>query len=679
MGATLLEGKKKEGGDGEGGVGFRVWAPNYDTVAVLTMSDSRSDRWKRTVLNAEPFGFHSGTVDDAGEGTRYLYSLGGRGEGQGHQEDAKKEEEKRRPDPRSRYQPEGVHGPSEVVDPGAFRWTDGEWRGTAREDLVIYELHTGTYTPEGTFESIIPHVHYLRDELGVTAIELMPVAQFPGTRNWGYDGVYSFAPQNSYGGPSGLKRLVDACHAAGLAVLLDVVYNHFGPEGNYLGEYGPYFSAKYRTPWGLAVNYDDRGCDEVRRFVVDNARYWLSEYHFDGLRLDAIHGIFDFSPKHILAEIADAVREEEASQRRKLHVIAESDLNDPRVIEPRAIGGYDLDAQWSDDFHHSVHSYLTGERFSYYSDFGSLDDIVKSILEGFVYDGRYSRFRGMAHGAPPPAKLAGDRFVICIQNHDQVGNRPDGARLASLLDTPALKLAAGLLLLSPYVPLLFMGEEFGERAPFYYFTSHGDPRLVDAVREGRKREHAEAHEHFVDAPFVDPQDPRTFELSKVDHGLLLRPAKNRNREMFQYYRALISMRALHPALRKMDRSRVEVTRSGGAIVMRRWEPGVEELAVVYDFEGRVVVPQGLFDGKWRLIFDSAEKEQSRGERREEGEEGAWQGQRRQEQQENEGDRYEEEEENKKEKKDNPDDRRGRRHGAHRLTVFMNDAYISKAS
>jgi maltooligosyltrehalose trehalohydrolase len=577
-GTTILE---KDGGE----VGFRVWAPNSEKVEVLTLGAPGG--WRRTPLDAEPLGFHSGTVDGARPGTRYLYSLDGG--------------KKKRPDPRSRYQPEGVHSPSEVVDPGAFQWTDGPWKGVAQEDLIIYELHTGTYTPEGTFESIIAHLGRLRDGLGVTAIELMPVAQFPGDRNWGYDGVYPFAPQNSYGGPTGLKRLVDGCHAAGLAILLDVVYNHLGPEGNYLGDYGPYFSSKYRTPWGLAVNYDDRGCDEVRRFVVDNALSWVSEYHFDGLRLDAIHGIFDFSPKHILAEVGDAVKAEAAAQGRRLTVIAESDLNDPKVIEPRATGGYDLDAQWSDDFHHSVHAYLTGERFSYYSDFGSLEDIEKAILGGFVYDGRYSRFRGMTHGAHPPPGLRGDKFVVCLQNHDQVGNRPDGARLATLIDPPGLRLAAALLVLSPYVPLLFMGEEFGEKAPFYYFTSHGDAGLVEAVREGRKREHAEAHAQF-DVPFIDPQDPRTFEVSKVDHRLPIR--RSWNREMLRYYRGLIAMRALHPALKNMCRDRIEVSRSRGALVVRRWEPSVEELALVYDFEGRGVAPQGLLDGRWRLIFDS---------------------------------------------------------------------------
>jgi maltooligosyltrehalose trehalohydrolase len=527
---------------------------------------------------------------DVNAGTKYLYSLDGG--------------KKKRPDPRSRYQPDGVHGPSEVVDPDAFRWTDQRWKGVAQDDLVIYEMHTGTYTPEGTFESILPRLDYLRNELGITAIELMPVAQFPGTRNWGYDGVYAYAPQNSYGGPAGLKSLVDRCHDMGLAVLLDVVYNHFGPEGNYLADFGPYFSSRYKTPWGLAVNYDDHGCDEVRQFVVDNARFWVSEYHLDGLRLDAIHGIFDFSPRHILTEIGDAIRAQEAALGRRLHVIAESDLNDPKIISEKGTGGYGLDAQWSDDFHHSVHSYLTGERSRYYSDFGSIDDIEKSIRDGFVYDGKYSKFRGRTHGASS-SDLPGRKFVVCIQNHDQVGNRPDATRLGALLKPPALKMAIGLLLLAPNIPLLFMGEEFADNAPFYYFTSHADPKLVEAVREGRRREHHE--EGHTSIPYVDPQDPSTFEKSKVNHALL---NEKFNREIFQYYRELISMRARHPALRGMNKDNMEIVKSKRALVIRRWEPDVEELVLIYDFGGSPVAPGGLFDGRWHRIFDSEGGESS---------------------------------------------------------------------
>jgi maltooligosyltrehalose trehalohydrolase len=569
----------------DGEVEFRVWSPFSSNVEVTTRS--RSGGWVRAPMQVEQDGFHSARVK-GDSGTRYLYVLDG---------------EKARPDPVSRYQPEGVSNPSEVVDPDGFSWTDQRWKGVPQDDLLIYEIHTGTYTRRGTFYSIRPHLRYLSSELGVTAIELMPVGQFPGARNWGYDGVHPYAPQSSYGGPAGLKGLVDDCHANGLAVLLDVVYNHLGPEGNYLADFGPYFSYKYKTPWGPAINYDDAGSDRVREFVVDNARYWVTEYHLDGLRLDAVHGIFDFSPRHILAEIGDAIRAQESTLGRRLHVIAESDLNDPRLISRKAVGGYGLDAQWSDDFHHAVHSYLTGERSRYYMDFGALADIEKSIRDGFVYDGRYSRFRMRTHGAPSSG-LPGRRFVISIQNHDQVGNRPDGARLSTLLGPSQLRAAIALLLLAPNVPLLFMGEEFGEDAPFYYFTSHGDPQLVEAVREGRRRE-LEA-EGMKGEGFVDPQDPRTFERSRVDHGLL---KKRRNREIFLYYRELITMRAMHPALRNMSKERMEVRGAPRALGIRRWQPGVEELAAVYALGEAAPGPDGLFEGRWRKIFDSEERRQ----------------------------------------------------------------------
>jgi maltooligosyltrehalose trehalohydrolase len=566
----------------EGGVEFRVWAPFVKRVA-LELTSPKGER-SSMQMEADDRGFHVLNTE-ARAGSRYMYVLDG---------------DKRRPDPVSRFLPQGVHGPSEVVDASDFPWTDAAWRGVPHEQLLVYEIHVGTYTPEGTFAGVSRKLDYLKHEVGVTAVELMPVGQFPGERNWGYDGVSPYAPQNSYGGPAGLKKLVDQCHAKGLAVLLDVVYNHLGPEGNYLGEFAPYFSNKYKTPWGPALNYDDRGCDEVRRFVVNNALYWITEYHFDGLRLDAVNGIFDFSPRNILLELTDAVHARKESLGRELHVIAESDLNDPKLVSPRDLGGYGLDAQWSDDFHHSVHAFLTGERFRYYEDFGKMRDIEKALRDGFVYDGRYSEFRGRTHGAPSSG-LPGKRFLISVQNHDQIGNRPDGARLSTLLTRPALKVAVGLLLLAPNVPLLFMGEEFGETAPFHYFVSHSDPALVRAVREGRRNEmYFKQGGRF----FSDPQDRATFESSKLNHGLRRRAS---NRELLRYYRALIEMRRSHPALGRMNRDHMEIRtlEEEGCMLVRRWEPGVEELLLVYVLGAAVAqLDTNLLKGAWKQIFES---------------------------------------------------------------------------
>ncbi len=419
------------------------------------------------------------------------------------------------PDPASRYQPEGVHGPSQLIST-EFPWEDQNWKGLSKEDLIIYELHVGTFSPKGTFDGVVEKLDYL-SQLGVTALEIMPVAQFPGKRGWGYDGVYLYAVQNSYGGPSGLMRLVNEAHKRDLGIILDVVYNHVGPEGNYMGVIGPYFSSKYRTPWGLTFNYDDYGSDEVRKFILDNVEYWIREFHIDGFRLDAVHAIVDTSPKHILEEIADLVH-----SHGKL-VIAESDLNDPRIVNPKEKCGYGIDAQWVDDFHHAVHAYVTGERQGYYSDFGDLEDIVKSLRDVFVYDGRYSKFRGKSHGRP--TELPGCSFVVYIQNHDQVGNRGGGERLSRLVDIETLKMVSALYILSPYIPMIFMGEEYGEMNPFYYFSDFSEPELVKGVREGRKRDNRQE---------TDPQAEKTFLSSKLSWVI--------DEEMLTWYRELIVMR-----------------------------------------------------------------------------------------------------------------------------------------
>jgi maltooligosyltrehalose trehalohydrolase len=518
---------------GDDSVRWRVWAPKAERVS-LVLIDGEARR--EIPMQKEEGGYHRHDGAGVPEGRRYAYRL---------------DDGPERPDPCSLWQPEGVHGPSAVLRPERFSWSDRDWRGVRREDLVFYELHVGTFTPEGTFEAVIPRLEELRD-LGVTAIEIMPVGQFPGDRNWGYDGVLPYAAQDSYGGPQGLQRLVDACHAAGLAIYLDVVYNHFGPEGNYLGEFGRYFNDRYKTPWGAAVNYDGHGCDAVRDYVLDNVRMWLEEFHLDGLRLDAVHAIFDLGARHILRAIAEVAAEAGARRGGPALVVGESDLNDPRVLYPNDRGGHGLDAQWSDDFHHAVHAFLTGERLGYYTDFGAAEHVARAFERPFLYAWDYSPHRGRKHGAPADG-LSGDRFVVCLQNHDQVGNRASGDRLNGALGLSARRrLAAGLLLLSPHLPLLFMGEEYGEENPFPFFCSFCDPQLVQSVREGRKKEF-EAFAANGEVP--DPQDEDTFASAKLSWSW---PEGTQRAGLRRLYRDMLSARREWPALRDFERRSVRL-------------------------------------------------------------------------------------------------------------------------
>ncbi len=564
-------------------VRFRVWAPRAKTVSVRLLGRNSPP----IPLQVQDLGYFEADVPGVVEGDRYLYVLNS---------------EQERPDPASRFQPEGVHGPSAVVDPRAFRWTDQGWRGLTRDGLVIYELHVGTFTREGTFQAVIPLLDYLQRDVGVTAIELMPVAQFPGTRNWGYDGVYLFAPQASYGGPSGLRLLVDACHAKGLGVILDVVYNHLGPEGNYLGDFGPYFTDRYWTPWGAAINYDGPDSDEVRRYIIDNALHWITEYHIDGLRLDAVHSIYDFGARHILRELTDAVHAQAERLGRSALVIAESDLNDIRIIAPPEEGGYGLDAQWNDDFHHALHALLTGERDGYYQDFGRLDQVATAMQDGFVYTGQRSAYRRRRHGSVsrgrPPS-----RFVVFAQNHDQVGNRARGDRLSTLISFDALKVAAAAVLLAPNIPLLFMGEEYGERAPFLYFIDHGDPGLVEAVRRGRKAEFA-AFGWTGDIP--DPQDPTTFERSRVRPG---KPTDPQQAALLRWYCRLIALRRSVLALAASESSeaghRVQTDDAQQILTLHRWAADGSAALICLGFNKEPASfnlhpPQGT----WRLALCS---------------------------------------------------------------------------
>lgn len=438
------------------------------------------------------------------------------------------------PDPVSRLLPEGVHGPTEIVDPEKFAWSDEGWRGLPLRDYVIYELHIGTFTAEGTFDAAIGKLPYLK-KLGITVIEMMPVAAFPGARNWGYDGVSPYAVQASYGGPEGLKRLVNAAHEVGLGVMLDVVYNHLGNEGNYLRFFGPYFTSKHQTPWGEAINYDQPGSEGVRRYFVENALYWIREYHLDGLRLDAVQTIKDDSPKHILAEIAEDVAALAAELDREVCVIAETDENDEKLVRPAQAGGFGLHAIWSDDFHHALHALFTKERNGYYQDFGRPEQIVRALQDGFVFQGEAFRFWSGRSRGTSSAGMPAAAHVICIQNHDQVGNRACGERLTALVPRGARMLAAALLLLAPETPLLFMGQEYDEPNPFLFFTDYGDPALQKAVREGRCQEFKELD--FSGDSVPDPQDPATFERSKLNWKL----TEGEN-SMLEWYIALLALR-----------------------------------------------------------------------------------------------------------------------------------------
>ena len=505
-----------------------------------------------------------------------------------------------RPDPASHLQPEGVHGKSQFDDPNAFHWNDASWRGIELERMVMYELHVGTFTAEGTFEAIIPRLDEL-SAVGINAIELMPVAQFPGERNWGYDGVYPFAVQYSYGGPKGLKSLVRECHARGIAVLLDVVYNHLGPEGNYLEEFGPYFTDRYRTPWGKAVNFDGPDSDEVRNFFIENALFWFDRYHIDALRLDAVHGIYDMSAVPFLQELAQRVDAFSRAAGRRHYLIAESDLNDTRIIRPPALGGFGIDAQWCDDFHHSIHTLLTGEQTGYYEDFGSTEDLVKSFREGFVYSGQYSRFRRRRHGNSTTS-CPTRRLVVSSQNHDQIGNRMLGDRLSTLVSFEALKLAAAAVILSPHIPLFFMGEEYAEEAPFLYFVDHSDPQLLEAVRKGR-REEFEAFRWKGEPP--DPADIQTFLKSKLRWE---ERSSGKHKIMLEYYRQLLALRKELPALSGLSPKHVEVAgfEHAPTVLLRRWWRRSHVVALFNFSKAASAIEVPLPAGTWNIVLDSAD-------------------------------------------------------------------------
>jgi maltooligosyltrehalose trehalohydrolase len=558
---------------------FLLWAPRAKKVDVR-VENARGSTGMIS-LEALERGYFFGVAKDVSVGALYQYVLDGK---------------TARPDPASEFQPRGVHGASQVMD-GRFDWTDKTWRGLELKKYVLYELHVGTFTPEGTFDAIIPRIANLK-QLGITAIELMPVAQFPGPRNWGYDGTYPFAVQDSYGGPAALKRLVNACHERGMAVVLDVVYNHLGPEGNYLGEFAPYFTEAYRTPWGAALNFDGPHSDEVRRYFIQNALQWIQEFHFDGLRLDAINAIVDTSARKFLEELSAECHAAGQRLNRPVYLIAESDRNDAKVVEGSEVGGWGLDASWNDDFHHALHVLMTGERNGYYEDYSGVEDLARAFRDGFVYAGQYSTFRQKRHGTSTH-DLHGEHFVVFSQDHDQIGNRMLADRYSQTMSLEKLKLAAAVVLLSPYVPMLFMGEEYGEPAPFQYFVSHEDKGLIEAVRKGREEEFARFQ---WAAKLPDPQAEDTFLRSKMNWDL---QDGGKYKVIREFYRELLDLRTRIPALSELSKNDQEVVAFAeqNTLFIRRWR-GDSQVCIAFHFgEAAVSVDAPIPTGRWKRLLD----------------------------------------------------------------------------
>lgn len=558
----------------------RVWAPRAKEVHMMI------NNVPSVPLQPAGYGYWETSTDLIHPGDIYHFSLDG----------------KTYPDPASLSQPGGVHGGSQVIDLDAFQWTDQRWKNPPLEQYIFYELHTGTFTGEGSLKAVEEKLDHLA-ELGITAIELMPVAQFPGARNWGYDGVFPFAVQSSYGGADALKHLVDSCHKKNLAVVLDVVYNHLGPEGNYLELYGPYFTDKYKTPWGKAVNFDDAECDAVRNFFIENVLMWFRDFHIDALRFDAIHAVKDLSPVHIMQEIRQYTDAWMQHSGKTHYLIIECDLNDPRFINPPAIGGYGMDAQWCDEFHHALRVSAGEEREGYYSDFNGIAHLAKSYRDAYVYDGQYSAHRHKTFGIPAKGN-EGKQFVVFSQNHDQVGNRALGERSTVLFGTEKQKLMAAAVMLGPYLPLLFMGEEWGETNPFLYFIDHSDPSLIAAIRKGRQEE----FKHFHTGKQVpDPASPETFLRSKLQWNLL---EKKAHQQLFTYYKTLICLRKKIPVLREPDRERLEVTayEENDLLLLHRWDENEHVLIFLNFSDSAQAVKIPGFKAQWKVLLYSGDPE-----------------------------------------------------------------------
>ncbi|QIA09073.1 malto-oligosyltrehalose trehalohydrolase [Draconibacterium halophilum] len=560
---------------------FNTWAPKANKVQLELCQSGQLIE-----MQPQQRGYWSATIENTKPGTRYKYRLN---------------DSQSYPDPASLSQPDGVHEASEVVNLKNFEWTDDDWKNIPLKEMIQYELHTGTFSSTGNFDEIRQKLKYFK-ELGINTIEILPVAQFSGHRNWGYDGVYPFAVQNSYGGAHELMTLVNECHKNGIAVILDVVYNHFGPEGNYVGNFGHYFSGKYSTPWGKPINFDEAYSDGVRNYIIQNVLMWCRDFHIDGLRLDAVHSIFDFGAKHIMQELAEKLDVLSHETGWEHYLIAESHLNDVKYISPVSSGGYGLDAQWSDDFHHAIHTLTTNERNSYYMDFGETQQLSKSIKDVFVFDGQYSEFRKKTYGNST-ANNPGEQFVIFNQNHDQVGNRMNGDRLISLTDFETAKTIAATMFVTPNVPMLFMGEEYGERNPFYYFVSHQDPELNRLVREGRKEEFKDFYDNTNNA--VDPDSTEAFENSKLSWNIEDNAEK---KAMFGCYQTLIRLRKEHPVLQLTDKNNLKISEQGKLIVLERWQEERRLFAVInFEDKEKSLKVQPNTNKPLTRIFGSSEK------------------------------------------------------------------------
>ncbi|MGK7397478.1 MAG: malto-oligosyltrehalose trehalohydrolase [Candidatus Cyclobacteriaceae bacterium M3_2C_046] len=561
---------------------FTVWAPFLKNVELQIVHSEHS---LYQSLRKDGAGYWYTQLDNIPSGSRYFYRL---------------EQDQNLPDPASLYQPEGVHGPSEVVDLQAYQWQENNWTGIPLSQLIFYELHVGSFSTSRDFDGVIAKIPYLKD-LGINAIEIMPVAQFPGNRNWGYDGVYPFAVQDSYGGALNLQRLVDACHSQQIAVFLDVVYNHMGPEGNYLSQFGPYFTDKYTTPWGQALNFDDAYSDEVRNFFIQNALMWLRDFRLDGLRLDAVHAIKDLGATHFLKELQQEVQQLSQQTGVQKYLIAECDLNDVKFLNPLEIGGFGMDAQWIDEFHHAIHALVTGEKKGYYEDFGNLEHLKDAFNQAYVYNGRFSLHRKKTFGNDASQRPV-NQFVVFSQNHDQVGNRMLGERFSQLISYEALKLVAGTVLLSPYLPFLFMGEEYGEDSPFLYFVSHTDPDLVEAVRQGRKREFESFH---LEGEMSDPQSENTLQASSLKWNYQEDPKKN---ALWNYYKSLIRFRKENNVFQMTSRDSVEACITDQKLVQVIRKASTQQLVIFLNYHQHEV-DQELKEsfGGWEKVWDSAEE------------------------------------------------------------------------
>lgn len=557
---------------------FRVWAPKAKTLSLITVNNGittahlmRQAAHSYFELSISP---HSSPVD-------YYYCI---------------DNDKKIPDPASCWQPFGIHGPSRVYDQHHFMWEDSDWKGIPLADYLIYELHVGTFTQEGTFEAMIEKLPYLKN-LGITAIELMPSVEFPGHRNWGYDGVYPYAPHHLYGGPDGLKKLISTSHQLGIAVVLDVVYNHLGPEGNYLEEFGYYFSDAYKVPWGKAINFDGPHSDHVRDYFIENALYWITEFHVDALRVDAIQGIFDFSARHFLEELASAVHNKSQILGRQIFVTVESDLNDARILKPAEMGGYGIDAQWNDDFHHALHTLITKSHWGYLIDFGRLSQLADCIKDGFTYTGQWSQYRQRKHGNSSK-DIPGRQLIICMQNHDQIGNACSGKRLYELVDLDTYLLASTILFFTPNIPLLFMGQEWNASTPFYYFISYEDEKLGEQVAESYCKEIVDQEEKR------NPQNPKFYELSKLNWSEITAQG---HADVFRFYQKLIILRKGNQCLKNLNKALTDVMTDEEQmwmVILRREASDAIFLAVNFSGENRTITLP-IPEGKWKIELSSS--------------------------------------------------------------------------